>query len=130
MRFRSIFNPRNESKSKATSVNIRKYAFIDSLRGIAFLGVFLCHASTQLAVLGCPERFYRLGFQGGIGVQLFFIASALTLMLSLDARSVAEKHPVQLLPPPLLPDRSAVLSRGLLLRGLLSGPPIPGCLIR
>ena len=71
---------------------ISKYKFIDSIRGIAFLGVFACHAASHLTHMGCSQGVIRLFYQGGVGVQLFFIASALTLMLSLDARSSGGVH--------------------------------------
>ena len=40
--------------------------------------------------MGCPSGLTRLTNQGGVGVQLFLIASALTLMLSLDSRLTEE----------------------------------------
>lgn len=70
----------------------RKFDFIDSLRGIAILGVFACHIADHLP--GLPGPLGRILLQGGIGVQLFFIASALTLFLSLDARRADEPRPV------------------------------------
>jgi peptidoglycan/LPS O-acetylase OafA/YrhL len=70
----------------------RKFDFIDALRGLAILGVFVCHLSDHLP--GLPASLGRVLLQGGIGVQLFFIASALTLFLSLDARRADESRPI------------------------------------
>lgn len=68
----------------------REYPVLDSLRGIAILGVIMVHAGTRMP----PSNWVLAGIasQGGWGVQLFFILSALTLVISW--RSRAEDAPV------------------------------------
>ena len=78
-------------KQKNTTYKIGpvyRYPFIDSLRCIAILGVMVAHCSQQIR--GLPEWFQALAIQGSRGVQLFFIASALTLFLSINNRSKKE----------------------------------------
>lgn len=60
------------------------YHYIDALRGLAILGVFLIHSSFH--VPGLPPRFASLCSCGQYGVQLFFVLSALTLLLSFYSR--------------------------------------------
>ena len=57
--------------------------YLDSLRGIAVLGVLIVHAG-QASHLGF--RLSSLSFVGQRGVQLFFIVSAFTLFMSNDNR--------------------------------------------
>jgi peptidoglycan/LPS O-acetylase OafA/YrhL len=71
--------------------SLPRYEYIDALRGIAFLGVLVVHA----ALTAGPFRFYQIAMLGNQGVQLFFIASALTLFLSFKARSDREVTPVR-----------------------------------
>ena len=54
--------------------------YIDALRGYAILGVIGVHASESAPGLAWPLQL--LADQGARGVQLFFVVSALTLMLS------------------------------------------------
>lgn len=68
-----------------------QYPFIDSLRGVALLGVLCIHASQPVGDF--PGR--SLAVAGQYGVQLFFLASALTLFLSFAARGAAERHPLR-----------------------------------
>lgn len=65
----------------------RKYDFVDALRGIAVLLVILSH--TPLA----PSLTF-LNVIGAYGVQLFFVVSALTLFLSMEAKHDSEARPV------------------------------------
>jgi peptidoglycan/LPS O-acetylase OafA/YrhL len=60
----------------------RHFAYIDALRGYAFLGVLCVHAT--LACGRFPGS--NLTAQGGLGVQLFFLASAITLCFSMSSR--------------------------------------------
>lgn len=60
----------------------KHYAFIDALRGYAILGVIAVHST----VPNMQWPLDKLAASGKHGVQLFFIASALTLMLSWKAR--------------------------------------------
>jgi peptidoglycan/LPS O-acetylase OafA/YrhL len=59
-----------------------RLAHIDSLRGIAILMVIACHTVAQFRPI--PWRFSQLVATGWHGVQLFFIASTLTLLSSYD----------------------------------------------
>jgi peptidoglycan/LPS O-acetylase OafA/YrhL len=65
---------------------------VDSLRGLAILGVILVHATT------CVDNFHgRLraaAAQGHLGVQLFFIVSAFTLFWSLRSRRSQDRRPL------------------------------------
>ena len=61
------------------------YDFIDALRGLAFLAVFMLHAS--LMTDGLPPLLGSILGRGYAGVQLFFVVSALTLAMSLKGRA-------------------------------------------
>ena len=63
---------------------IKKYEYIDLLRAFAILGVLLVHAS-QVAGRLHPVVLYWANY-GQMGVQLFFVASSLTLCLSASER--------------------------------------------
>ena len=65
-------------------LSIKNYDFIDSLRGFAVLGVVLVHSSQWVAPVS--EVLQNIASQGARGVQLFYIASALTLCLSMRER--------------------------------------------
>lgn len=60
----------------------QKLAWIDALRGIAILMVIAVHTSHGLK--GHESFLTEIFSFGGLGVQLFFIASAITLCMSLD----------------------------------------------
>ena len=64
--------------------------YIDAVRGYAFLGVLMVH--TALAVGPFPGRDVFLF--SGYGVQLFFLASAITLCHSMSSRKSFDRHPV------------------------------------
>ena len=66
------------------SNQIKRYAYIDALRGYAILMVIAVHSSQYFSDL--PHTVKSLADQGARGVQLFFVASALTLCLSWRAR--------------------------------------------
>lgn len=57
--------------------------YIESLRGIAILGVLLVHSAVATRQTGLV---FELGFTGQRGVQLFYVVSAFTLCYSLDRR--------------------------------------------
>ena len=61
----------------------KRYAYIDALRGYAILLVIAVHSSQYFDDL--PYQF--LANQGARGVQLFFVASAITLSMSWNARN-------------------------------------------
>ncbi len=67
------------------------FAFVDSLRGIAVLGVLLVHTGQRVA--GLPAHVEAATKFGGYGVHLFFVASAFTLFSSLNQRSRSEGWP-------------------------------------
>jgi peptidoglycan/LPS O-acetylase OafA/YrhL len=77
--------------SKASGTEAKKYDYIDALRGWAFIGVLVIHVGLYTNSVSV-ESYTRLGM---FGVQLFFVASALTLCLSWQARSLKELHPVR-----------------------------------
>ena len=56
------------------------FAYIDALRGCAILFVITCHLTFSYPEL--PYPVHRLTVLGWHGVQLFFLASCVTLLLS------------------------------------------------
>ncbi|MDR1583485.1 MAG: acyltransferase [Prevotellaceae bacterium] len=69
-----------------------KLTYIDTLRGIAILGVIMIHTNQH----GQPsDRLLWLINNGDMGVQLFFVASAFTLFLSFNNRLGKEKTPTR-----------------------------------
>jgi peptidoglycan/LPS O-acetylase OafA/YrhL len=75
------------------SSGLRKYAFIDALRGYAILGVLMVHSAQSVPPGHAFLHMLMAG--GGRGVQLFYIASALTLCLSWRFRSAREEHSIR-----------------------------------
>ncbi len=73
------------SSGAAMTPEIRRFSFIDALRGYAILGVIVVHVAQYVPKLEWPLSV--IAIEGARGVQLFFIASALTLMLSWHSRS-------------------------------------------
>lgn len=73
------------------SSRIIKYDYIDALRGYAILGVVALHS--YFWVMPSSGILARIAREGGMGVQLFFIASALTLFMSIRLREQAEAQP-------------------------------------
>ena len=70
-----------------------RYDYIDALRGLAIAGVVLVHTSD----VARPYHYIAqlISQNGQLGVQLFFIASAITLFLSLESKSKVEAKPVR-----------------------------------
>ena len=64
---------------------ISKLQYIDILRGIAILAVLAVHSGSEIQNL-FPITQYLFNY-GQLGVQLFFVASAITLCLSMSERS-------------------------------------------
>lgn len=62
----------------------QRYAYIDAMRGYAILLVIAVHSSQYFSDL--PDAVRTLADQGARGVQLFFVASAMTLSMSWQAR--------------------------------------------
>ncbi len=73
--------------------NIKKYDYIDALRGIAIALVVLVHASQSVKPLS--DVLMRVMTEGARGVQLFYIASAITLCMSWSARREGDLRPVR-----------------------------------
>lgn len=73
-------------------LSIRKYDYIDAIRGFAILGVVLVHSSQWVTPVSVILK--SLANQGARGVQLFYMASALTLFLSMNSRKNLEYRPV------------------------------------
>lgn len=73
-------------------ITIRKHGYIDALRGIAVLAVLFDHTGL-LGLSPASKVFDFVAAQGARGVQLFYIASALTLFLSLHQRAGREAAP-------------------------------------
>jgi len=72
--------------------NVEKFAYIDTLRGLAILNVLMVHCG--LGRLNSSYGPIQAAItKGQYGVQLFFIASACTLFMSMDKRQACEKHP-------------------------------------
>jgi peptidoglycan/LPS O-acetylase OafA/YrhL len=61
-----------------------KYDYIDAIRCFAILGVVFVHSSQWIAPTS--SILSKIAIQGARGVQLFYIASALTLFLSMASR--------------------------------------------
>ncbi|WP_212000345.1 acyltransferase [Chitinophaga sp. HK235] len=64
---------------------MKKLEYVDALRGLAILGVVLVHC--QIEAFHFPAPLENLLGSGARGVQLFFVASAFTLFLSLNNRT-------------------------------------------
>jgi len=77
---------------KNQQVDVTRFQYIDSIRGLAILGVMLFHVSIN--VKGLNPVFSEALNSGNYGVQLFFIASALTLFMSCYSRFPKEGQPV------------------------------------
>lgn len=69
-----------------------KFKYIDALRGIAILMVIIVHTKQHGSVV-MPKLFSVFLSLGSRGVQLFFVASAITLFLSLNRRITIEENP-------------------------------------
>ena len=69
---------------------MKRYDYVDALRGYAILGVVAVHAGMRLPP--SSPTLLRLMQFGARGVQLFFVASALTLCLSWIHRAPREEH--------------------------------------
>lgn len=74
------------------SDDLKKFAYIDALRGLAILGVLMAHCG-QHGRNTYPQLIVSIISNAQHGVQLFFIVSALTLFMSMKERSNSEKYP-------------------------------------
>ena len=75
---------------RAAPAQPETYEFIDQMRGIAILMVIAVHYSQNFV----HPAIRSAGMVGQFGVQLFFVASAVTLCLSAD-RHRREPHPIR-----------------------------------
>jgi peptidoglycan/LPS O-acetylase OafA/YrhL len=73
-------------------LSVMKLKYIDSLRGIAILGVLIVH-SAFFVEIGNDYNLFDFALAGQRGVQLFYLTSAFTLFLSLNIRTSQEKYP-------------------------------------
>jgi peptidoglycan/LPS O-acetylase OafA/YrhL len=73
--------------------NIKKYDYIDALRGIAIILVVLVHSSQYVKPIS--DLMVRVMGEGARGVQLFYVASAITLCMSWNARRRMDLHPIR-----------------------------------
>lgn len=73
-------------------IQITKYDYIDALRGFAILAVVFYHSKQW--VIPSSALLSDIAEQGARGVQFFYIASALTLFLSLGTRKKVEEKPI------------------------------------
>jgi len=65
----------------------RKYAYIDSLRGVAILAVMMVHVGQMSFLYQISNGIKsQIIIDGQLGVQLFFLVSAYTLMRSIQSR--------------------------------------------
>lgn len=76
---------------------LKRFAYLDSLRGIAIILVLIAHTAMRGDNSGLPSWFIRITSIdiGPRGVQLFFVVSAYTLCLSYASRKKFEKHYVK-----------------------------------
>ena len=87
--------------SKAETGVLPHFDFVDALRGIAFLMVLACHTQIFLGRFSHPAPasalesvFSMFAYNGRMGVQLFYLISAFTLMHSFGYRRASEARPV------------------------------------
>ena len=78
-----------QKSSQTSAREPSHFGYIDAVRGLAFLAVITLHAS--LSVGPFPSKDI---LQGGYGVQLFFLASAITLCNSMSVRKNNDRFPV------------------------------------
>lgn len=81
----NIVNRADVTPSRDVAHAPNRYAFIDALRGYAILAVIAFHVSYNVTNLDANVR--QFASAGAAGVQLFFVVSALTMMLSWQARA-------------------------------------------
>ena len=81
----NIVNRAEVPPSREVAHAPNRYAFIDALRGYAILAVIAFHVSYNVTNLDANVR--QFASAGAAGVQLFFVVSALTMMLSWQARA-------------------------------------------
>ncbi len=80
------------ARAAARSDSPQHFAFVDSLRGFAILGVIMVHCCLNSENI--HWRLHDIGMAGMYGVQLFFVVSAFTLFWSLHSRSGSDQKPL------------------------------------
>lgn len=70
-----------------------KLKYVDALRGIAIMGVLVVHCGQHGSNDHLPSLVQSVVMNGARGVQLFYVASAFTLFLSLAGRRTLEARP-------------------------------------
>jgi len=65
--------------------------YIDALRGVAIALVIMVHLAGMMHLVGFVGKLLAIG---GKGVQLFYVVSALTLMMSMKKRTYSEENPL------------------------------------
>ncbi|HVR86666.1 MAG TPA: acyltransferase [Planctomycetota bacterium] len=78
-------------RTPSSGEDTEHFAFIDALRGWAFLAVLAVHVHVPVQV---PTWLSGAQVAGNYGVQLFFVISALTLFMSYDSRRKRDRNPV------------------------------------
>lgn len=74
---------------------MKRFAYLDSLRGLAILGVVLIHVQlTDSELRHFPDWYVRITDFGQMGVQLFFLVSAFTMYHSFASRRHREARPL------------------------------------
>jgi peptidoglycan/LPS O-acetylase OafA/YrhL len=82
-----------DTNTEPVMIEVRRYAYIDALRGWAILGVIAVHCCQWVAP--SSPWLKSLVSDGARGVQLFFVVSALTLFLSINTRLSTESFPAR-----------------------------------
>lgn len=75
-----------DANMTTTAPEIRKFEFVDILRGLAIVAVIAVHSEEVLYDYPVSAGLRAVFHFGQLGVQLFFVASAITLCLSMAAR--------------------------------------------
>ena len=86
---RTVPNPIDNGEY-VKNISTTKYEYINAIRGFAILGVVLVHSSQW--VRPASDILSKIASEGARGVQLFYVASALTLFLSMASRKQQEER--------------------------------------
>jgi peptidoglycan/LPS O-acetylase OafA/YrhL len=92
-----IFSKEQSALTVSNTANpLKRYSYIDSLRGFAIIGVLIAHTGLYGNV-AYPSLLRNLAEidVGPRGVQLFYVVSAFTLCVSFSKRRNIEKHPIR-----------------------------------
>lgn len=87
---------KNILSANVSAPTLKRYAYIDSLRGLAIIAVLIAHTGFY-GTTAYPSWFHNLTeiSVGPRGVQLFYVISAVTLCFSYSKRKNIEKHPIR-----------------------------------